>query len=79
MDMKARIKYSLNNETKFVELKVQAMLYDAVQSALLTAIPGSKMIGYTRIAEAPTAPPVAEKPVAEKPVEEKPKREPKSA
>lgn len=74
MDMKARIKYSLNNETKFVELKVQAMLYDAVQSALHTALPGSRMIGYTRVAEP--------KPVAEAPVEapvEKPKKEPKSA
>ena len=72
--MKARIKYSLNNETKFVELKVQAMLYDAVQSALYTAFPGSRMIGYSRVLEP--------KPVAEVPVEapvEKPKKEPKSA
>jgi len=49
--MKAKIKYTLNNETKFVELKVQAMLYDAVQSALGTALPGARMISYTRITE----------------------------
>ena len=72
--MKARIKYSLNNETKFVELKVQAMLYDAVQSALTTALPGSRMIGYTRV---PDPKPVAEVP-AEAPVE-KPKKESKLA
>jgi hypothetical protein len=72
MDMKARIKYSLNNETKFVELKVQAMLYDAVQSALHTALPGSRMLNYTRVPEPVKAP------VAEKPVEEKPKKEPKA-
>lgn len=73
--MKARIKYSLNNETKFVELKVQAMLYDAVQSALHTALPGSKMIGYSRVVE-PVAKQTAETP-AEAPAE-KPKKETKA-
>ena len=75
MDMKARIKYSLNNETRFVELKVQAMLYDAVQSALHTALPGSRMIGYSRVLE-PVVKPVAEASV-EAPVE-KPKKETKA-
>lgn len=56
MGMKAKIKYTLNNETKFVDLKVQAMLYDAVQSALGTALPGARMISYTRIAEPVVAP-----------------------
>ncbi len=71
--MKAKIKYTLNNETKFVELKVQAMLYDAVQSALHTALPGSRMIGYSRVAE----PKQAAATPAEAPVE-KPKKETKA-